>query len=106
MRLFLDKHVIRAPTTRTLTRRNSFENGVVPTAIFKPVTNLSTLNEVSSPTNSCKINDGKNQDTPTSVVMDFHILAPFNSSVTFWVLCDANFGDKLCLPMTATVGID
>jgi hypothetical protein len=68
MRLFLDKHVIRAPTTRTLTSRNSFENGVFPTAIFKPVTNLSTLNEVSSPTNSCKINDGKNQDDGVSSV--------------------------------------
>lgn len=67
-RLFLDKHVIGAPTTTTLTRRNSFENGVVPTAIFRPVANLSTLNEVSSTTNSCKIYGEQKQDDDVSSV--------------------------------------
>lgn len=67
-RLFLYKHVIRTPTSTTLTRRNSKENVAVPTTLSRHVNHLSTLNEVSTPSSSCKINVCHNQDEVVNFV--------------------------------------
>jgi hypothetical protein len=67
-RLFLYKHVIITPTSTTLTRRNSKENVAVPTTLSRHVNHLSTLNEVSTPSSSCKINVCHNQDEVVNFV--------------------------------------
>lgn len=67
-RLFLYKHVLRTQTSTTLTRRNSKENVAVPATLFRPVNHLSTLNEVSTPSSSCKINVCQDQDEAVNFV--------------------------------------